>query len=294
MQRGCSYLIVIKDLKITANVLKWHRIGKLNDAVTRAGRPAAAYLLMDRITSRKNSTIAHVRALAGDGAYRREKGQYLCDGIKTLNEALAFGAEVCLVLWKEQAREVEGLSCREQYTVPAELFDYASTMKNSPGPLFAVAMPERNREAPLKNAVILENVQDPGNVGTVIRTANAFGIGAVLLAGACADLYNPKTVRATMGAIFRQRVEQLELSELKALLRKNGLPLYGAALSDQARDVRETALRRSAVAIGSEGQGLSREFLALCDGQIIIPMEPDSESLNAAVAASVLMWEMSK
>ena len=111
--------------------------------MTRAGRPAAAYLLMDRITSRKNSTIAHVRALAGDGAYRREKGQYLCDGIKTLKEALAFGAEVCLVLWKEQAREVEGLSCREQYIVPAELFDYASTMKNSPGPLFAVAMPER-------------------------------------------------------------------------------------------------------------------------------------------------------
>ena len=182
--------------------------------MTRAGRPAAAYLLMDRITSRKNSTIAHVRALAVDGAYRREKGQYLCDGIKTLNEALAFGAEVCLVLWKEQAREVEGLSCREQYILPAELFDYASTMKNSPGPLFAVAIPQRQKDEPLENAVILENVQDPGNVGTVIRTANAFGIGAVLLVGACADLYNPKTVRATMGAIFRQRVEQLELSEL--------------------------------------------------------------------------------
>ena len=262
--------------------------------MTWAGRPAAAYLLMDRITSRKNSIITHVRALAGDGACRREKGQYLCDGIKTLKEALAFGAEVCLVLWKEQAQQVEGLSCREQYILPAELFDYASTMKNSPGPLFAVAMPQRQKDEPLENAVILENVQDPGNVGTVIRTANAFGIGAVLLVGACADLYNPKTVRSTMGAIFRQRVEQLEMGELKALLRKNGLPLYGAALSDQARDLRETALRRAAVAIGSEGQGLSREFLALCDGQIIIPMQPDSESLNAAVAASVLLWEMSK
>ena len=115
---------------------------------------------MDRITSRKNSTIAHVRALAGDGACRREKGQYLCDGIKTLKEALAFGAEVCLVLWKEQAREVEGLSCREQYILPAELFDYASTMKNSPGPLFAVAIPQRQKDEPLENAVILENVQD--------------------------------------------------------------------------------------------------------------------------------------
>ena len=119
-------------------------------------------------------------------------------------------------------------------------------------------------------------------------------LGALLLVGACADLYNPKTVRSTMGAIFRQRVEQLEINEMKALLLKNDLPLYGAALSDKARDVRETAIRRSAVAIGSEGQGLSRELLALCDGQIIIPMEPDSESLNAAVAASVLMWEMSR
>ena len=249
---------------------------------------------MERITSRKNPTIAHVRALANDGAYRREKGQYLCDGIKTLKEALTFDAQVCCVLWKEQAQDVEGLSCQEQFIVPAELFDYASTMKNSPGPLFTVALPERKRDEPLQNAVILENVQDPGNVGTVIRTANAFGIGAVLLVGACADLYNPKTVRSTMGAIFRQRVEQMELGQLKAFLAENRLPLYGAALSDKARDVRETALCRSAVAIGSEGQGLSKDFLALCDGQIIIPMQPDSESLNAAAAASVLMWEMAR
>lgn len=249
---------------------------------------------MDRITSRKNSIITHVRALAGDGACRREKGQYLCDGIKTLKEALAFGAEVCLVLWKEQAQQVEGLSCREQYILPAELFDYASTMKNSPGPLFAVAMPQRQKDEPLENAVILENVQDPGNVGTVIRTANAFGIGAVLLVGACADLYNPKTVRSTMGAIFRQRVEQLEMGELKALLRKNDLPLYGAALSDQARDLRETALRRAAVAIGSEGQGLSQALLDVCTRTVKIPMSVHCESLNAAAAAAALLWEMAR
>lgn len=267
---------------------------KLDDAATRAERPAAVYLMMDRITSRKNSYIAHLRALASDGAYRREKEQFLCDGMKTLREALCFGARVCSVLWKEQAQELEGLDGAEQYIAPAELFDYASTMKNSPGPLFAVAIPEEQQNRPIQNAVVLENVQDPGNVGTVIRTANAFGIGAVLLTGACADLYNPKTVRATMGAIFRQRVELLDTAELKAVLLKNNLPLYGAALSESARDVRETELRHSAVAIGSEGNGLSREFLALCDGQIIIPMQPDSESLNAAVAASVLMWEMAR
>ena len=157
-----------------------------------------------------------------------------------------------------------------------------------------MAVPEAERDRPLKNAIVLENVQDPGNVGTVIRTANAFGIGAVLLVGACADLYNPKTVRATMGAIFRQRVEQLSVDEMKALLCENALPLYGAALSDGARDIRQAELRQAAVAIGSEGNGLSRELLALSDGQIIIPMTPESESLNAGVAASVVMWEMTR
>ena len=139
---------------------------------------------------------------------------------------------------------------------------------------------------------MLENVQDPGNVGTVIRTANAFRIGAVILCGCCADLYAPKTVRATMGAIFRQRVLTAEREELPALLRKNGLPLYGAALSASSQDIHTLDLHRSAVAVGSEGKGLSEELLSLCAKQLIIPMNPDSESLNAAVAASVIMWEM--
>ena len=232
---------------------------------------------IESISSRKNTYIANVRALASDGAYRREQGQFLCDGIKTLREAVAFGAEIVSVLWKEQA----------------ELFDYASPLKNSPGPLFAVRM-RRIGAARLKNAVVLEGVQDPGNVGTVIRTANAFGVDAVILTGVCADLYNPKTVRATMGAIFRQRVLELPLAELRAALDENGLPLYGAALSETARDFREIPLDKAAVAVGSEGNGLSTELLAICDGQLIIPMRPDSESLNAGVAASVIMWEMSR
>jgi TrmH family RNA methyltransferase len=146
----------------------------------------------------------------------------------------------------------------------------------------------------LSNAIVLENVQDPGNVGTVIRTANAFRIDAVILTGACADLYQPKTVRATMGAIFRQKVLRIEREYLGDFLRDQGLPLYGAALSDQAQDLRGLPLQHVAVAIGSEGQGLSRELLALCDGELIIPMNPDSESLNAAVAASIVMWEMAR
>ncbi len=247
---------------------------------------------MDKITSRKNAYIAHLRALASDGAYRRERGEFVCDGLKLLEEAAASGAEIVSVLWKEGGTAGEGV-CPRQYIAPAELFDYASAMKNSPGPLFTVRIPEREDER-AENAIILENVQDPGNVGTVLRTANAFSIGAVVLTGDCADLFSPKTVRATMGAIFRQSVVRLELAELPAWLRRNGLKLYGAALSETARDLRTVDITHSAVAVGSEGRGLSRELLGLCEREIIIPMDMHSESLNAAVAASVLMWEMRK
>ena len=131
-------------------------------------------------------------------------------------------------------------------------------------------------------------------MGTVLRTASAFSIDAVVLLGDCADCFSPKTVRASMGAIFRQRVLTLSREELTAWLKKQGLKLYGAALSERATDVRKVDITHSAIAVGSEGHGLSRELLDLCDGEIIIPMDARSESLNAAVAASVLMWEMAR
>ena len=247
---------------------------------------------MDRITSRKHPLIAHLRALAADGELRREQGEFVCDGHKLLAEAVAAGAEIRAVLWKEGA--VGAAPCERQYCAPADLFDYASPMKNSPGPLFTVGMPAPDTAAPLRRAILLENVQDPGNVGTVLRTAAAFSIDAVLLCGDCADLYSPKTARATMGAIFRQRAFAVSLDALPALLAQNGLKLYGAALSGTARDVRKVDITQCAVAVGSEGRGLSEALLSLCDGEIIIPMDARSESLNAAVAASVLMWEMSR
>ena len=248
---------------------------------------------MEHLTSRKNAVIRHVRLLAGDGAYRHEAGEYLCDGWKTLREALTFGAEVRLILWKEKP-EAGDYGGAAEAVCPKELFDYASPMANSPGPLFTVKIPEPENTQKLRRALVLEGVQDPGNVGTVIRTANAFGVDAVILLEGCADLYQPKTVRSTMGAIFRQRVIRTTLAALPGFLRENGLPLYGAALAPDALDVRSIDLHASAVAVGSEGRGLSEELLALCEKKIILPMQPDSESLNAAVAAALLRWEMAR
>ena len=248
---------------------------------------------MDRITSRKNTVITHLRALGAESAYRVASGEYLCDGYKLLDEAVKSGAAITSILWKEGGARAE-IACDRQYSAPPELFDYASPMKNSPGPLFSVRRGVWGTSDPVRSAIVLENVQDPGNVGTVLRTASAFSVDAVVLVGDCADCFSPKTVRATMGAIFRQRVLTLSHEELAPWLKEQGLKLYGAALSERATDVRKVNITNSAIAVGSEGHGLSREMLALCDGEIIIPMDARSESLNAAVAASVLMWEMAR
>ena len=243
------------------------------------------------ITSRKNPLIQRLRALASDAEYRRVEGEYLCDGHKLLAEALDKGAEIRTVLWKEKPGDAKLPDSVRQHTAPAELFDYASPMKNSPGPLFTLALPAEP-EGVFNRAILLENVQDPGNVGTVIRTAAAMGVDTVLLCGACADVYSPKTARATMGAIFREKILHCTPDEARALADKNGLKLYGAALSDRAADIRTLTLQKAVVAIGSEGRGLCEELLSLCDGELIIPMSPGSESLNAAVAAAITLWEM--
>ena len=211
---------------------------------------------MEQIRSRKNQYILHLRALARDKDVRRDAGEYVCDGEKLLREALQFGAEVTSVLWRDAAAFPlpDGAA---QYTADAELVAYASPLMHSPGPVFTVRLPEMRLPQPLRHVIVLEGVQDPGNVGTVIRTANALGMDAVVLTGACADLYSPKTVRAAMGALFRQPVLTCATDELLQLLHARGLKLYGAALTDAAQDLRRVPLSPAAVAIGSEGRGLS-------------------------------------
>lgn len=249
---------------------------------------------MERVTSRKNNTVAHLRRLGAEKAYRSEKGLFLCDGRKLLSEALAAGAEIECILWSEAADTALPDTGGElkQLCAPPELLQYVSPLKNSPGPVFSVKMPERPLAQACRRAIVLENIQDPGNVGTVLRTAFSFGIDCVLLLGDCADVYSPKSIRATMGAIFKQTVIETDFDGLESFLSDNGLPLYGAALSDSARDIRTMGLRSCAVAIGSEGGGLSPRLLEMCRERMIIPMQPGSESLNAAVAASLIMWEM--
>ncbi|MCM1148918.1 MAG: RNA methyltransferase [Butyricicoccus sp.] len=247
---------------------------------------------MEKLSSRQNKTIAHLRRLGADRAYRRECAQYVCDGEKLLREAVKWGAEIKAAVWRAEPT-IELPDTVRQYTAPQELLDYATALKNCPGVLFTVEQ-KPWAPAPPGRTLVLETIQDPGNLGAILRTANALGMDTVILTGQCADLYNPKTVRSAMGALFRQRVYELSLEQARAYLSGNNLRLYGAALSDASKDIRALDLKNAAVAIGSEGSGLSPELLEMCDGQLIIPMNPACESLNAAVAAAIVMWELTK
>ena len=245
---------------------------------------------MEKLSSRQNKTIAHLRKLGTDKAYRHACGEGICDGIKLLREALMWGVELVSVFWLGESEMTlpEGV---KEYSLSSELMDYASPLKNSPGPIFTFRMPDWDKTEPGR-CLVLETIQDPGNLGTILRTANALSMDSVILTGDCADVYNPKTVRAAMGAVFRQRVFTMTRKEMRDYLSSKGMKLYGAALSDKSRDIRLVELEGCAVAIGSEGKGLSKEFLELCDGEIIIPMNEQCESLNAGVAAAIVMWEL--
>lgn len=247
---------------------------------------------MESLSSRQNKIIGHIRKLGTDKAYRYCCGEAVCDGLKLLREAIMWNMKIGVVLWDGQA-QIELPADVKQYCVPEELLDYASPLKNSSGPLFTFSMPAWPIDKPGK-CLVLETIQDPGNLGTVLRTANALGMDSVILTGECADIYNPKTIRATMGAVFRQRVLSMSREELRDYLSRYGMKLYGAALSEKSRDIRSIELNDTAVAIGSEGKGLSEVLLSLCDGQLIIPMSKACESLNAGVAAAIVMWELTR
>jgi len=251
---------------------------------------------MEIITSRQNPLCTHIRKLASSTSYRRKSGEFLCDSPKLLEEALLWGGKLRTVVCTEQASLPllpEGVRVVQ---VPSDVMKSISPAETPQGVLSVCVMPENSLPQKLegKRYVVLDGVQDPGNVGTILRTADAFSADGLLLVNACADLYNPKTVRATMGAVFRCPVWSCDVAALRELLTASELPMYGAALRKDTVDARTVDYSHCAIAIGSEGKGLSREMLDTCDKTVLIPMSEHCESLNAAIAASVLLWEAAR
>lgn len=249
---------------------------------------------MNVLTSRQNPLCAHVRKLCAQSRYRRETGEYLADGRKLWEEAVRWKAPIRrLITTPETPVELpEGV---EHTVVSAELMAYLSPMESPQGFLFTLAIPEKT--PPVlegKRYLVLDGLQDPGNVGTIWRTADALGADGLFLLNHCADPYGPKTVRAAMGASFRLPAWEVTLEELRTLLRNADIPLYAAALGANSMDITKDGLGPCAMVVGNEGHGVSQEVLNVSDGQVIIPMRPRCESLNAATAAAILLWEMGR
>ena len=251
---------------------------------------------METITSRQNPLCTHLRKLSSSAAYRRQCGEFLCDSPKLLQEALLWGSElhtVVVTAGTEAPPLPKGVRLVE---VPADVMRSVSPMETPQGTLFTCAIHTEPLPEMLagRRYVVLDTLQDPGNVGTILRTADAFHADGMFLVNGCADLYNPKTLRATMGAVFRCPVWTVGVEELSALLKRSGIPLSGAARREDTLDARAVDYNRCAIAIGSEGRGLTEGVLALCDRTIKIPMSEHCESLNAAAAATVLLWEAAR
>lgn len=258
----------------------------------------------ERIVSKDNKLLRSVSKLASSGKYRRETGLYVCEGLKLLKEALRDGVEIGALVWDEEdfsrvsrdepelAAALEALQCRKAL-VPGSVYSRVSTLENYTGPIFACRIPDGG-ELVRGCYIALDGVQDPGNIGTVLRTAEAFGIDGVILLEDCADVFQPKCVRAAMGSLFRQKVFHMSASDMFARARFMSLPVFAAALYGEAQIVGQTDLSQCIVIIGSEGRGVRPENIENSDAGLFIPMQGRTESLNAAVAASVIMWEMRK
>lgn len=247
-------------------------------------------MMETRITSRKNPILQQVRKLLSSRKERENQGLFVADGTKLLQEAVRFWPELDTVILSDGV-EAEVPEHVRLIRVPGDVMESISPMEAPQGALFLCKLPEPKAFVPVPGMLILDGIQDPGNVGTILRTADALDVPVVLLEG-CADPYSHKTVRASMGAVFRTPVIQSSWGAVRQACAEAGIPVAVTALSDRAKDLRQADLKNMAVIIGSEGRGVRPEILEHADAELIIPMNPHCESLNAAIAAAIVMWQM--
>ena len=246
----------------------------------------------ERITSRKNPLLQQLRRLLQSRGAREAAGEYIADGTKLLAEAVRWIPErLRTVVVTESVDPGELPPHVRLVEVPDDVMAQLSPSKTPQGALFTCALPSMEAPSIQPGTLILDGIQDPGNLGTILRTADAWDRPVVLTPGCC-DAFSHKTVRASMGAVFRTPPRFMSQEEVYGALRAAGIPLYVTALTSDALDVRQVAMSKGAVVIGSEGKGVGEYFRTHADQTLIIPMTARCESLNAAVAAAVVLWQM--
>ncbi len=256
-----------------------------------------------KISSKTNDKIKELREITKSSAKRKSSGLFVCDGLRLCADAADSGCDVgsvfytadCLNRHEERMRKI--LDCAENtYELDEKLMKYVSDTVSPQGVICLVKTAD-NAFSPRRGGkyVALDDLQNPDNLGAVMRTAEALGIDGIIVAGGC-DIYNPKAVRASMGAVFRLPV--LCVEDLPAFLRqcgKDGIYTYASVPDSNANDICSTDFSEGGICvIGNEGNGVGCDTVKECKESITIVMKGRAESLNAASAAAVIMWEMTK
>ncbi len=267
----------------------------------------------ERITSRANPTVLLCTSLA-EKKYRERHGLFRTDGVKLAGELFSRGIVPELVLLRESSQKrlselIESAPDCEALVLADGVFDKVSDEKSPEGIICIVKHLDNFRKiATIDNnggisddwsvgrLLLLESIRDPGNLGTVLRSAMALGVDRVIISDDSVDLYHPRALRASMGAAFGVKVDAVRsMPEAIGLLRALGRRVYAAALDRDAVSLDRLALLKTdAFAVGNEGHGLSNETVAACNSSAFIPIAEGSESLNAAAAAAILLWEQKR
>ena len=255
---------------------------------------------MEKITSRQNEKIRQV-AFLKRRSERESTGLFFFEGVHLLEEFIRFGhtPEYVFATGDAISRSPALLErCGDTvYEVTDSVYE-KMTDEKSPQGILCVSrfLDSVRRGTPEKGSIILESLQDNGNVGTIIRTAASLGTRGVALSADCADVYAPKTVRATMGALFSTDITVVsDMPEAIRNLRADGGRVFAALLDENAKRLDETDIRSDdSFVIGNEGNGVSRMTADACDGGVYIPMSGRTESLNASAAAAIILWEMKR
>lgn len=269
------------------------------------------------ITSRNNNTVKWVCSLHSKKG-RDENGSFFAEGIKLVKEAISASLPVTHIFIAESKKELyfdDLARLLDEYNMPEvevvlladEVFEKISTENAPQGVLSIIKYLDFFSYIDIiykedfflrsdEKAIILCSVRDPSNLGSAIRSALAFGVDRIILSDDCADIYNPKTVRSAMGSIFRVKATRVKsLAELIPAIRDAGRRVFSAELSDNAISLNDAGLSSSdCVIIGNEGHGIPENISSLCDASVYIPISKKTESLNAAVAAAIFMWEQNK
>ena len=266
---------------------------------------------MQRITSKDNELIKHIRKLK-DRKYRDEAGEFIVEGVKLIEEAIKENARIKQVVICEESEKTDAISKNLMYEISRYDCIYVTqkvfnsiTQVVAPQGIFAIVSKEVFRDVPQKQneakvdyaqdiIVALDDIQDPGNLGTILRTVDSCGLKQILLSKGSVDAYNPKVVRSTMGAIFRVNIIECEdLIRCIKEARKHHFKLQVTTL-DGDNTIYDVNYKKKVIVIGNEANGVSKEIQNIADEKIRIPMLGKTESLNASVAAGVVLYEYTR